>query len=531
MLYLASMENNHLLADENRIFREAALRITGKLEIDKALVDTYAYLRGIIPLDELALFRLDMEPNRMRILTVVRVNADGLMGEPDDELLTMPDDKEVWVRDKMMHLQNWPAVCLGLPPEIDMVEASTLLVLGGIPVSASLVLVLNKELLAGLVAISYQSDSYHAEHLRLFEVLKEPIFIALSNALRFLEVRRLKDRAIEDQRALQHDIQRSEVVVGAERGLKTVMTLAYQVARTAAPVLLLGETGTGKEVVAQAIHRASSCRAGPMIGVNCGALPESLVDSELFGHERGAFTGAIATKRGRFERADGGTLFLDEVADLPHSAQIKLLRVLQTKEFERVGGSQTLRAKVRLIAATHRDLAEMVRRGEFREDLWFRLNVFPILIPPLRERREDIPLLAYHFLESKAREMNLGARPALSPEELERLTAYAWPGNVRELQNAIERALILCRNEPLRFPHLSTPTVLGLPPAVVAPPHSVQATDRLPTLEQVVADYLRRALMAAGGRVAGPGGAAELAGLNKSTFHSKMKRLGVRRSS
>jgi len=205
---------------------------------------------------------------------------------------------------------------------------------------------------------------------------------------------------------------------------------------------LLGETGTGKEVFANAIHYSSPRKNGPFIKVNCGAIPETLLDSELFGHEKGAFTGAVSQKRGRFERANKGTIFLDEIGELPAPAQVRLLRVLQTKEIERVGGATSIPVDVRIISATNRNLQEMIASGRFREDLWFRLNVFPIMIPPLRQRREDIPALVHHLIERKSKELKLTGRPVLAPGAIDRLMAHEWPGNVRELENMIERSLI-----------------------------------------------------------------------------------------
>jgi len=227
--------------------------------------------------------------------------------------------------------------------------------------------------------------------------------MAMSNARRYQETVRLKNLLAEDNRALFRELEEvsGTRVVGAEFGLRQVMEMVRLVAQSNSPALLLGETGSGKEVIANAIHLTSSRRNGPMIRVQCGAIPETLLDSELFGHEKGSFTGAIARKRGRFERADKGTIFLDEIAELTPEAQVKLLRVLQEKEFERVGGAETIAADVRVIAATHRNLEERVREGRFREDLWFRLNVFPIHIPPLRQRREDIPSLVQYFVEGR----------------------------------------------------------------------------------------------------------------------------------
>ncbi len=216
-----------------------------------------------------------------------------------------------------------------------------------------------------------------------------------------------------------------------------------QVATINSPVLLLGETGVGKDVIANAIHYSSTRSGNPIITVNCGAIPESLIDSELFGHEKGAFTGAISQRRGRFERADSGTIFLDEIGELPLQVQVKLLRVLQNREFERVGGTETIRPDIRIIAATNRNLEQMVNEKKFREDLWFRLNVFPIYVPPLRARKEDIPELAHHFVEIKSVELKLPAFPKISSKAMGLLTSYDWPGNVRELQNVVERELIL----------------------------------------------------------------------------------------
>lgn len=244
-------------------------------------------------------------------------------------------------------------------------------------------------------------------HVHMVSLLRGPFAIAMSNALRYKEVVKLKDIVDAENRELNRELQRfsGDEIVGAEYGLKTTMEMVRQVAPLSSPVLLLGETGVGKEVVANAIHYTSSSRSGPFIKVNCGAILENLLDSELFGHERGAFTGAIAQKRGRFERADKGSIFLDEIGELPLQAQVRLLRVLQHKEIERVGGTKSIPVDVRIIAATHRDMEEMVRSGAFREDLWFRLDVFPIMIPPLRRRKEDIPALVHYFVERKSKDL------------------------------------------------------------------------------------------------------------------------------
>jgi PAS domain S-box-containing protein len=304
---------------------------------------------------------------------------------------------------------------------------------------------------------------------------------------------------------------------GRSAAMQAVFRLVALVADTDSSVLLLGETGTGKELVARAIHRASRRKAQAMVKVNCGALPATLVESELFGHERGAFTGAVQQKRGRFELAHRGTVLLDEVGDLPLDAQVKLLRVLQEQEFERVGGTETLRVDTRVIAATNRDLADATRHGTFRPDLYFRLNIFPINLPPLRDRREDIPVLAHHFVREFSRRMNRSIEQ-IDGRALDELGAYAWPGNVRELANVLERAVILCQERVLRPQHLGLPSSSG---------PTGDTEGRLGTLEEIERQHIRRALEQAGGMLGGPYGAAAILGLNRSTLWSRLKRLGI----
>jgi transcriptional regulator with GAF, ATPase, and Fis domain len=330
----------------------------------------------------------------------------------------------------------------------------------------------------------------------------------------------------DDNRYLYNEMRSAsgDEIIGTDFGLKTVMKMVGQVAPLDSPVLLLGETGTGKEVIANAIHYSSPRRDGPFIKVNCGAIPDTLLDSELFGHEKGAFTGAISQKRGRFERADKGTIFLDEIGEFPAQAQVRLLRVLQTKEIERVGGTASIPVDVRIISATNRNLEKMIASGRFREDLWFRLNVFPITIPPLRERREDIPALAHHFIERKSKELKLAERPVIAPGALDRLMAYDWPGNVRELENLIERALIQSRGGG----NLSFETLLA--PRVPGGRERTRDAGRNRTvlsLDEINAQHIRQALEMAGGKINGLGGAAQILGLNPNTLRSRMIKLGI----
>jgi formate hydrogenlyase transcriptional activator len=307
-----------------------------------------------------------------------------------------------------------------------------------------------------------------------------------------------------------------EGIMGASRLLREVLDLVRTVAPTDSTVLIEGETGTGKELIAKAIHNTSPRSARPFVKLNCSAIPFDLLESELFGHEKGAFTGAIAQKIGRFEMADTGTLFLDEIGDLPLALQPKLLRVLQEQEFERLGSGRTHRINVRVIAATHRDLMEMVRRNEFRSDLYYRLNVFPVVLPPLRERREDIPQLASHFVEVFSRRM--GKRIDHIPQNiLDTFISYSWPGNVRELQNLSERAVIRSNNGELANPL----AVLDKNPvALTARPTQSSFSDSTRAL-------ILRALQATGWIIGGPDGAAARLGLKRTTLIAKMKKLGI----
>jgi transcriptional regulator with GAF, ATPase, and Fis domain len=316
-------------------------------------------------------------------------------------------------------------------------------------------------------------------------------------------------------------------IVGGSAALQTVLATVGQVAPTDSTVLILGETGTGKELVARAVHNASRRKDKPLIKVNCSALPTGLVESELFGHEKGAFTGATEKRTGRFELADGGTIFLDEVGELPLETQVKLLRVLQEREFERVGSAKTIRVDVRVIAATNRDLRQAIAEGRFRQDLYYRLNVFPVHLPSLRQRTEDVPLLVHYFVERYAAKVGRTIT-GVSAEAMERLARYPWPGNVRELENVIERAVILSTG-----PELSVgPELLPMPAAAPAasPPAGVGPVDDAAALEDVDRRHIVAVLKRTGWRIDGPNGAARLLNMNPSTLRSRMQKLGIRRS-
>jgi transcriptional regulator with GAF, ATPase, and Fis domain len=341
---------------------------------------------------------------------------------------------------------------------------------------------------------------------------------------------------------------KNSMIVGEESGLRSVKEMVIQLSGQDIPVLITGETGTGKELVADAIQQVSTRYQEPYVKVNCGAIPDALIDSELFGHEKGAFTGADRVRYGRFEQADGGTLFLDEIGDMPMNAQVRLLRVLQDGIFERVGGSKPIPGNIRIIAATNQNLEELVRVDKFREDLFYRLNVFPIHVPPLRDRIQDIPTLANHFITKKARQLSLTYTPLIAQESLTPLQSYDWPGNVRELENLVERALALDPQGPLKL-HRYLPTATngkeetGNPTTQttltsVSPsgsglsslslPDSVRhARESMPTLDLVVANHIREALVLCNGQISGSKGAARLLGINPNTLRKRMDKLKI----
>jgi transcriptional regulator with GAF, ATPase, and Fis domain len=514
-----------MAVNESEFFREATLRICGNLEIEEALLSSLKFLRQVMPVDRILLQLYEEGLNVMHTVAIATPKEAKMVGIPAP--LTSEARQGIMRFEKEYDQQRSKSAWLFQEDPHQYIWINEMFHIHGIKVTSLLVLPLKmKHRLVGgggLLLVTEGDEKFTQQHADLLSLLREPFAIAMSHALRHREVIRLKEILADDNRYLKGELKRlaGDSIIGANFGLKDVMEKASQVASLDSPVLLLGETGVGKDVIANAIHYSSSRRDGPFITVNCGAIPDTLIDSELFGHEKGAFTGALSQKRGRFERADKGTILLDEIGELPPQAQVRLLRVIQDKEIERVGGTKTIPLDIRIIAATNRNLEEMVRTNQFREDLWFRINVFPIWIPPLRERKSDIPALVQHFISLKTKELKLPVIPTLAPGAIDTLMQYDWPGNVRELQNVLERTMILNPSGSLDFKHLN---LLQQKKAS----NLLEQTIESDNLEDVTTRHIRQVLVKTKGKIHGKGGAAEILGINPSTLRNRMNKLGIK---
>ena len=503
--------------DERDFFHQATIRICSELDTHKALENTMEYLVEHIPAEEL--FFAIYDPESATANVIAEATRQSEKNHNRSFLLPKRFQKEAeeqWKSFKGVEIKNYTE----LDPLKDWFDEQT-----GTKNTSKMHMPLDltgKRL--GIVGVSKQQFIYTDKHAKLFGLLHEPFAIALSNALRYEEVIHLKDILSDDNKYLQNQLRdiSGDEIIGADFGLKSVIELMRQVAPLNSPVLMLGESGVGKEVIANGIHSFSERNNAPFIKVNCGAIPENLIDSELFGHEKGAFTGAIEQKRGRFERAHHGTIFLDEIGELTLQAQVRLLRVIQNKEIERVGGVRNIPIDVRIIAATNRDLQKMVDEGKFREDLWFRINVFPILIPPLRSRAADIPALIQHFIEKKSKEFKIYPIPKVSKEVFEYMLKYPWPGNVRELENAVERAIIRGKSGPLEKEHFYLPTQ-SKPLEIM---HHSNGAPFL-SLDHLVKNYIKQVLHHTDGKIFGEAGAAKILRINPNTLRSKIRKLKI----
>ena len=469
-------------------------------------------LRGVIPFDRAALILGDPVDGDFRVLRIA--GSDPL---PPD----IPR-KTVWPRQGSRTAWIVEAGCPLLTPDLREDERFTehhALVAEGLVSALSVPLSAKGKVIGTLNVASREVGRYAEADSELLGAIADQVVLAIQNMLAYEEIAELKCRLEEENLYLQEEY-RAEApfadVVGESAAIRNVLAKVRMVAGTDSTVLVTGETGTGKELVVRAIHDLSTRKKKILVKVNCAALPGGVIESELFGHEKGAFTGALTRRIGRFELANGGTLFLDEVGDLPQELQAKLLRVLQEGEFERVGGTQTLKVNVRLVAATNRNLASAVEEGRFRADLFYRLNVFPIAIPPLRERVEDIPRLVRHFVMIYASKMGKSI-DTISEQAMRKLTTYHWPGNVRELQNVIERAVIL-----------STRGRIELDDQLAAPVADARTKD-VATLEEIERDHIRTVLNRVGWRVGGERGAARILGLKRTTLEARMSKLRISR--
>ena len=514
--------------DEKVFFKEATLKLCSSLEIERALHQCLLYIRRFIPAGQVGFHVYHQDAG------IVEIVAQATPEEGNAASIKIPlsargkrqiEERRLARVRLIERLGDDPIT----GPVADRLEVWDL--------SAVVIdLVLEKTMLGIFSVFNNGKEKFSPEHVRLLSLLDKPCAIALTNSLRYRELKNLKEILADDNRYLQEELNKiaGEKVIGAGQGLKEVMEMVHQVSPLESPVLLLGETGTGKEVIANAIHNLSLRKEGPFIRVNCGAISPSLLDSELFGYEKGAFTGAISRKRGRIERAQGGTLFLDEIGELSAQAQIRLLRVLQEKEIDRVGGSETVRVNIRIIAATHRNLEKMMDEQKFRADLFFRLRVFPISIPPLRDRKTDIPALTRHFILKKSREMKRPHIPVPSTLAMSRLMAYHWPGNIRELENAVERSLIIDRSNLLLFKEIGTKESITTPASLTGeiPNESLNnlyEPEKPETLEldQVMVNHICHVLDLCKGRVEGEKGAAKRLNINPSTLRKRMKKLNI----
>ncbi|HEX4786376.1 MAG TPA: sigma 54-interacting transcriptional regulator [Candidatus Sulfotelmatobacter sp.] len=492
--------------------------IVSKLDLRDLLRDISASVRRLMQCDAVGVTLPDPETGELKLFALDFPGAKGFLREE----MTRPSGS---LANKAFSTGEPMTFIIG--QDVRTVEAD----FGreGLQSACWLPLISRTRVLGVLGLSRLQAIPFSEENVHFLTQVATQVAIAVENALSYRQISQLSDKLSQEKLYLEDEIRSEanfEEIVGKSQALHRVLKLVETVAPTDSTVLIFGETGTGKELIARAIHDLSSRSSNTFVRLNCAALPAGLLESELFGHEKGAFTGAIAQRIGRLELANHGTIFLDEIGEIPLELQPKLLRVLQERDFERLGGTRTIRTDVRLIAATNRDLAAMVQEQKFRADLFFRLNVFPVELPPLRERPEDIPLLVRHFAEEFSRCMGRKVE-AISSQTMNALREYQWPGNIRELQNIIERSVILSSGPSLNVPMAELHPVAMPASANEAPAKSTRRTPVRSILAEVDRNQIIGALEEAGGRIGGPIGAAARLGLKRTTFITRMKKLGI----
>jgi formate hydrogenlyase transcriptional activator len=514
-------ERLRLERDRMRLLLEITSSVTSRLDLRQVFEALSTNLFQIMQCDVSALLLPDAESGELRVTALYNPDARGPFREGSLVPMKGSISGQVLRKGKSVRIDSFEQV--REDPDIYGNPDGQVIYQGvieeGLSVGCYLPLV-GRDRVVGVLMLSRRSDNvFDKDDVILLEQVACQVAIAVENTLEYEKATKDRDKETKQRVYLEEEI-RAEFgeIVGESPALKTALDLVSVVAPTNSSVLILGETGTGKELVARAIHNLSSRRERAFVKLNCASIPLGLLESELFGHEKGAFTGAIAQKMGRFELANKGTLFLDEVGDIPLELQAKLLRVLQEQEFERLGSNRTHKVDVRLIAATHRDLASMVKQLTFREDLYYRLKVFPIRVPSLRQRSEDIPQLVRHFVAHYARRMNKSI-DQIPTETMNALVRYRWPGNVRELQNFVERAVILSPHSVLRAP------VAELEPFSTSPERDVP----IGGLAEVERDHIVRALDASNWVIGGQNGAAGRLGMKRTTLVSRMQKLGISR--
>lgn len=501
--------------DRLQLLLETNNAVASHLEVRDLFASITASIRRVLKADVISLTILDPELNQLKLYALDFPGQKGFLEEGTTcTLCGCPASTAITQREPVVLSRQ----------ELDQSEStvSKRLVAEGVKSACCVPLLLRDRTLGALNVGSLQEGAFTQADAEMLSEVAKQIALAVANSLAYQEIAALKDKLAKEKVYLEEEIQTGynfDEIVGESQALKRVLNQVRTVAATDSTVLILGETGSGKELVARALHNLSNRRERTFVKLNCAAIPTGLLESELFGHEKGAFTGAIATKIGRFELADRGTLFLDEVGEIPLELQVKLLRVLQEQEFERLGSTRTIRVNVRVISATNRDLEQLVETREFRSDLYYRLNVFPVTVPPLRERAEDIPALVRHFAQKFSLRMKKRIE-TIPAEAMKALQQYSWPGNVRELENFIERAVILTQGPDLSVPVAELKRTQN---------HTTQSAAT--TLEQAEREHILKALGDTGWVIGGSSGAAARLGMKRTTLQSKMQKLGISRQS